>query len=426
MRFFSQTDDIVQINILPKDFRAGYLDAIGQFNRDLEQLNSESINLINVLEQLNQQLFAKKETEKSVFCELFDYLINKMEKQAEDAHFTYHTAYHALEMMYDAVERSKINHVPDEFLPIIACCALFHDAVFSRSRIADEQESANELFRHIAPLIETLKKEEIQSIQALIRVLIIGGTLPVVYQEENSNDLYLHPLWKVALRGHKYPLLPLEESILSACVALSDADIHRSLKPSSLKSMPLTKVLDIPLSSDQLTRIIKTHQADSDPITIMTKLGQSIRNMGETVSKKTEDPDEHDLKINRFIKKLRSYLLELDREIEITDADIPVLIELLKGEIFFTKMMQRSLNKDNNSLRQGDFDIDSWEIQGDIYHTIIEQLEDPSRSLENKSLLIADLITLARHQQGRYLNTEMLCQNLEQSVISSAKQTFIR
>ena len=293
----------------------------------------------------------------------------------------YHNPFHPLEVEHDAAFLVEKAGLP-EYKIVAGCAGKLHDGVFWGVRCDDERNSADLLLTALAPLMSALDETQQALLRALVRVLIVGGTLPVVLAPQRSEGgpdfsrLQMNTLWEVYQLHYGEGAVPEEMQIL--CRAMSDADVNRSLTPELLDAYcvkegfsfphcPLSHLVegyhDKQVAAGRTFTFIqagcgkapleKEHVREM----VLVKLGQSMRFMVEDKAKaearavtvEEKDPSDSSKTIKRakteaeiqaskdLHRKLFCYL-RYGRKAVFTPAEIEAVSSWFGGEQFFAGM----------------------------------------------------------------------------------------
>jgi len=320
----------------------------------------------------------------------------------------YHTIGHALETSQASSFLCSKSHTI--FKTLIGFIGLFHDAIFTHSRVEDEQCSAQLFLEVFQPFLEMLKTDEKSIFEALVRILLVGGTLPVFYKDTKS-AVHMKTLWELYVEiNPTFMDLPINKNLLDLLRSMSDADVQRSLNPETVANPAEGTTVHTPYAYFETKELsllytqlniyferLRTHAPDGtaprsvcakqDYINIvLTKLGQSIRFVGETIV----------MQIGYLLPvqtKMHDFIYSTADKMEFSDDDIEdIWNTALNSEEFFAEMNINSIK--TVPARDYRFETDSWQWQSDLYRQF------KKLNVEQKKQLTCELLINARRQQG--------------------------
>ncbi len=271
------------------------------------------------------------------FKKLIDLVSLAMYQCDQRVHLAYHIPPHAYEMMHDVAYLAQKSRMPQAFSLILSLCGLFHDAIFLRNRVQDEQQSAALLLSVLEPFLDTLNSEEAALFSAFVKTMIVAGTLPI-FLNNKSGQMQMQPFWEI------YELLyPTDAkgliTVLTGCQSMGHADVQRSLTVELIKDFPKSDCSGVNFSA--LNPIVKSFcggltglvvsKADCTSLA-MIKLGQSIRTFSEL-----KDSGQVCEPLADFKLKMRHYLRGGDW-VEFSPEELVNISNALICEVNFAKM----------------------------------------------------------------------------------------
>ncbi len=213
----------------------------------------------------------------SIFYLLINYFMTNNRVQNK---LSFHTIGHALEvaeatafLVVESHNSMKVKF-PGElkhWKVFMFCCALFHDAIFTRTRCDDEYNSA-ELFCYA---FSSLNGNVNSDFAHLVRIIIIGGTLPLLLGGGNPMEELFHYCEHVGKClpqhiFHNYTVLQ------AALESISYADVHRTC----FKGIIQNSFGKLELQNEFLTLVkqfTKSTFPPSDTALTVAKLGHNLR-----------------------------------------------------------------------------------------------------------------------------------------------------
>lgn len=323
---------------------------------------------------------------------LISYVCNKMNEQYLKNSLPYHQHRHALEMFFDLFTLLK----QEELKPLkilVMLCGLFHDVIFTHSRIADETASADEMLQVLAPVFKLLSTENQIIIKDIATIIILGGTTPCFLNSDttivNATDLAASILQAEDSLVTRRPLFNLMRKLSSL---IQDADINRTeIKALDSEVEYTSEYWDI------LKKFYASVPAKDIPM-LQRKLTQNMRVMLEmNLYKSKDDP-------------LASYTLQNQKtavtspELKLSEEYLAEIVNQIGGEknsyseILFA---QRMINTEQSQLRTKTVKhAKLWKMHQDVLKSIHSFLTSEAAT-EEKTKVVRALGMVANDQDGK-------------------------
>src|SRR3989338_1724035 len=116
--------------------------------------------------------------------------------QAKKLH--YHQANHGLEVLHDVSILMDLMRKQDaryqHFSLLMILCGLFHDVVYNKKRVDDEQDSIENLISALQPIFVRMPADDTALVRHFIFIIIIGGTLPCFFKSSRGDKKQKNPI----------------------------------------------------------------------------------------------------------------------------------------------------------------------------------------------------------------------------------------
>lgn len=404
--------------------------AYANFRKDMELLENAPLSLMiadfnqalnkKTIFAASQKLYFQADTNNHLqnnIINLVNIVASKIRPYEKKYHLAYHTLNHALETGQTAALISQLSGY-QEWKILLFICGLFHDVIYTRTRVKDEVASADFLINTLKLFLST-QNENKSYFVALIRTIIIGGSLPIFLckpiKKSKTCKRYQKTFIELNIAYDREEFQSENtKTIFALGHALTTADVQRSLIPAAIanckanqphkiinKESALYKIINNYYNSNQLA-ITKNEFLDI----VYTKLGQGIRFVSENINPGQEGLSRLQLAIIKFLHTPTNDQTKIAKTI---NQHLDQFSNFIQSELNFSDISINSLNH-GAPCRNYEFYPESWEWHKAIYAQIL-QLATTNPEIYAKVIL--DLLNNAKRQQGLAIQSEVLYKHLK-------------